>query len=105
MFYYLTCGLTNGTVNGSNSLNSGIKEENNGAVNGESGVIKAHKGMTLRKSVDYIRYGFFILTFLMWPTFSYFFARYLQLVSAEGAHNRELEQELKAAPSYSSGCC
>ncbi|KAF9486160.1 HLH-domain-containing protein [Pholiota conissans] len=43
----------------------------------ESGVVKANKGMILRKSVEYIRY-------------------LQQLVTAQGARNRELEQELKA---------
>ena len=47
-----------GLTNGSGSPN-GIKEESNGA-DGESGVVKANKGMILRKSVDYIRYGFLI---------------------------------------------
>ena len=41
--------------NGSNSPSGGIKEESNGGVDGESGVVKANKGMILRKSVDYIR--------------------------------------------------
>ncbi|KAF8168895.1 helix-loop-helix DNA-binding domain-containing protein [Pholiota molesta] len=44
---------------------------------GENGVVKANKGMILRKSVEYIRY-------------------LQQLVTAQGARNRELEQELKA---------
>ena len=55
-------GLPNGNGgnngnNGSNSPIGGIKEENGG--DGESGgVVKANKGMILRKSVEYIRYGF-----------------------------------------------
>lgn len=47
----------------------------------DAGVVKANKGMILRKSVEYIRY-------------------LQQLVTAQGARNRELEQELKA---YRSG--
>lgn len=43
----------------------------------DNGVVKANKGMILRKSVEYIRY-------------------LQQLVTAQGARNRELEQELKA---------
>lgn len=42
----------------------------------EGGVVKANKGMILRKSVEYIRY-------------------LQQLVTAQGARNRELELELK----------
>ena len=51
-------GIPNGNGNnGSNSPIGGIKEENGG--DGESGgVVKANKGMILRKSVEYIRYGF-----------------------------------------------
>ncbi|KIM36694.1 hypothetical protein M413DRAFT_31527 [Hebeloma cylindrosporum] len=43
----------------------------------EGGVVKANKGMILRKSVEYIRY-------------------LQQLVTAQGARNRELERELSA---------
>lgn len=43
----------------------------------EAQVVKANKGMILRKSVDYIRY-------------------LQQLVSVQGARNRELEAELRA---------
>ncbi|KAF8880463.1 helix-loop-helix DNA-binding domain-containing protein [Gymnopilus junonius] len=50
----------------------------------EGGVVKANKGMILRKSVEYIRY-------------------LQQLVTAQGARNRELEQELKAYRGGSSG--
>ena len=53
-------GLANGSGNG--SPNGGIKEESNGAVEGESGVVKANKGMILRKSVDYIRYGYLLIS-------------------------------------------
>ena len=85
-------GLTNG--NGSSSPGGGIKEEN--GVDGESsGVVKANKGMILRKSVDYIRYDSSSLSRSF--TLSNSFSRYLQqLVTAQGARNRELEQELKA---------
>ncbi|KAF5370388.1 hypothetical protein D9758_006927 [Tetrapyrgos nigripes] len=48
-----------------------------GAAGAGNGVVKANKGMILRKSVEYIRY-------------------LQQLVTAQGARNRELEQELKA---------
>ncbi|KAJ7474433.1 helix-loop-helix DNA-binding domain-containing protein [Mycena galericulata] len=58
----------------------------------EGGVVKANKGMILRKSVEYIRY-------------------LQQLVTAQGARNRELEEQLKgfrgssgsASPPPSSG--
>jgi hypothetical protein len=46
-------GLSNGNTNGSSSPGGGIKEENVGEESG--GVVKANKGMILRKSVDYIR--------------------------------------------------
>lgn len=48
-----------------------------GGPGGGGGVVKANKGMILRKSVEYIRY-------------------LQQLVTAQGARNRELEAELKA---------
>ena len=51
--YGLTSGIGN---NGSSSPNGVMKEEGDG----ESGaVVKANKGMILRKSVDYIRYDLF----------------------------------------------
>lgn len=68
-------------------------------LHGESGIVKANKGMILRKSVEYIRSVFYTL-FLAWK-FLIVAHRYLQqLVTAQGARNRELEQELKA---YRSG--
>lgn len=81
----------------------GLKKEEDGSTpsaTGEPGVVKANKGMILRKSVEYIRCVFsaFLPTprhLLIWE------CRYLQqLVTAQGARNRELEQELKA---YRSG--
>ena len=82
-----------------NGSSSPIKEENGAAGEEGGGIVKANKGMILRKSVDYIRSVIFlslkkkktrnILTQLA--------LRYLQqLVTAQGARNRELEQELKA---------
>jgi hypothetical protein len=71
------------------------KEDQDGstAANGaEAGIVKANKGMILRKSVEYIRFVFLFSLFLspLRPS------RYLQqLVTAQGARNRELEQELK----------
>lgn len=64
------------------------RHHNSGMKKGEDGVVKANKGMILRKSVDYIRY-------------------LQELVDAQGQRNRQLEQELKAyrsgaAPSSSS---
>jgi hypothetical protein len=47
--------LDNGSGNRSNSPNGGIKEEIGGGDVESGGVIKANKGMILRKSVDYIR--------------------------------------------------
>ena len=64
-------GLPNGSVNRSNSPSGPIKEESNGAEE-SAGVIKANKGMILRKSVDYIRYGFFSSFFIMQLTFTNF---------------------------------
>ncbi|KAJ7791356.1 hypothetical protein B0H14DRAFT_2935712, partial [Mycena olivaceomarginata] len=57
---------------------SGPKKEadEDGKDGKESGVVKANKGMILRKSVEYIRY-------------------LQQLVAAQGARNRELEEQLK----------
>ena len=52
--------LTNAHGNGSSSPISGIKDENRGLDEG-GGVIKANKGMILRKSVDYIRYSLFFI--------------------------------------------
>ncbi|TFK21735.1 HLH-domain-containing protein [Coprinopsis marcescibilis] len=54
------------------------KDDDGVPVNGVDGaaVVKANKGMILRKSVEYIRY-------------------LQQLVTAQGARNRELEQELR----------
>ncbi|KAF9492561.1 hypothetical protein BDN71DRAFT_1182000 [Pleurotus eryngii] len=58
----------------------GGTDKNTGGGSGgegdQSGIVKANKGMILRKSVEYIRY-------------------LQQLVSAQGARNRELEQQLK----------
>lgn len=56
-------GLTNANGNGSGSP-LGIKEEV-GEGEGGGAVVKANKGMILRKSVDYIRYSsfFFLLIF------------------------------------------
>ncbi|KAJ3714415.1 hypothetical protein C8R42DRAFT_242158 [Lentinula raphanica] len=47
-----------------------------GANDDSSSVVKANKGMILRKSIEYIRY-------------------LQQLVTAQGARNRELERELR----------
>ncbi|KAF8631097.1 hypothetical protein AX17_005142 [Amanita inopinata Kibby_2008] len=59
------------------SVGNGGSGGNGGAEGGGNGVMKANKGMILRKSVEYIRY-------------------LQQLVSVQGARNRELEAELKA---------
>ncbi|KAF9446993.1 HLH-domain-containing protein [Macrolepiota fuliginosa MF-IS2] len=62
----------------------GLKKEEDGSTpsaTAEGSVVKANKGMILRKSVEYIRY-------------------LQQLVTAQGSRNRELEQELQA---YRSG--
>jgi hypothetical protein len=53
------------------------RNPNSGMKKGEDGVVKANKGMILRKSVDYIRY-------------------LQELVDAQGQRNRHLEDELKA---------
>ncbi|KAK7059841.1 helix-loop-helix DNA-binding domain-containing protein [Favolaschia claudopus] len=50
----------------------------------DAGVVKANKGMILRKSVEYIRY-------------------LQQLVAAQGARNRELEEQLKSFRGSSAG--
>jgi hypothetical protein len=91
-------GLANGNGNnGSGSPTGGIKEENGGGDGESGGVVKANKGMILRKSVDYIRYSFPRSFLMLLAEPYYFFPRYLQqLVTAQGARNRELEQELKA---------
>jgi len=39
---------------------AGIKEEGGSATGEEGGVVKANKGMILRKSVEYIRQVFFL---------------------------------------------
>ncbi|KAJ7034583.1 hypothetical protein C8F04DRAFT_1234202 [Mycena alexandri] len=59
-------------------LPGGAKKEadEDGKDGKEGAVVKANKGMILRKSVEYIRY-------------------LQQLVSAQGARNRELEEQLK----------
>jgi len=74
-----------------------------GGTNGthtEGGIVKANKGMILRKSVEYIKYAFLHsrvafsvgkLTSAISPL------RYLQqLVSAQASRNRDLEQEVNA---------
>jgi len=68
--------------NGSSSPIGGFREENMGQE--EGGVVKANKGMILRKSVDYIRY-------------------LQQLVTAQGERNRELEHELEAYRTMNGG--
>ena len=57
-----THGLTNGNGNGSSSPKDGIKEENGVGDTESGGVVKANKGMILRKSVDYIRYGYLLIS-------------------------------------------
>jgi hypothetical protein len=52
------------------------EEEESGTTPTDSGVVKANKGMILRKSVDYIRY-------------------LQQLVTAQASRNRELEGQLE----------
>jgi hypothetical protein len=55
-------------------------------------VVKASKGMILRKSVEYIRYD---AVLSMIHGFTLCYRRYLQqLAVAQGARNRELEREL-----------
>lgn len=52
---------------GKESAAIGIKEENGGAAGGaaeEGGVVKANKGMILRKSVEYIRWVLHFLKFI-----------------------------------------
>ncbi|EDR06938.1 uncharacterized protein LACBIDRAFT_294581 [Laccaria bicolor S238N-H82] len=64
-------------LNGTPTRKDSLGEEGVGQQQGgDGGVVKANKGMILRKSVEYIRY-------------------LQQLVTAQGARNRELEQELK----------
>ena len=67
--------LTHAHGNGSGSP-LGIKEENAGEGEG-GGVAKANKGMTLRKTVDYIRYGsfFFLFDILFWGSCLFIFSR------------------------------
>ncbi|KAM6492746.1 Helix-loop-helix DNA-binding domain containing protein [Amanita muscaria] len=60
-------------ANGGDSASTG----NGNGASANSGAMKANKGIILRRSVDYIRY-------------------LQQLVTAQGARNRELETELKA---------
>lgn len=107
-------GLANAHGNGSSSP-IGIKEECGGAgVEEGGGVVKANKGMILRKSVDYIRYDLFFWEggfgrvssglSLSNAANTTSFSRYLQqLVTAQGARNRELEQELEAYRRSSGG--
>lgn len=74
-----------------------------GGTNGthtEGGIVKANKGMILRKSVEYIKYAFlhshmgFSVGKLMSAIST---LRYLQqLVSAQASRNRDLEQEVHA---------
>jgi len=70
---------TSPTATGEPLLPTPVKEEGVDAPStpAEGGIVKANKGMILRKSVEYIRY-------------------LQQLVTAQGARNRELESELKA---------
>ncbi|KAF7323522.1 BHLH domain-containing protein [Mycena kentingensis (nom. inval.)] len=64
---------TNGT--GTGKKDAGADEDSKDGVKDGGGVVKANKGMILRKSVEYIRY-------------------LQQLVTAQGARNRELEEQL-----------
>ncbi|KAH8797975.1 helix-loop-helix DNA-binding domain-containing protein [Flagelloscypha sp. PMI_526] len=72
------------TTNNAPSPTSGGGNASGGAGGAEGQVVKANKGMILRKSVDYIRY-------------------LQQLVSVQGARNRELEAELRAAKGQGGG--
>ena len=72
-----------------------------GGTNGthtEGGIVKANKGMILRKSVEYIKYAFLHshMGFLVGKLMSAISTlRYLQqLVSAQASRNRDLEQEV-----------
>ena len=74
-----------------------------GGTNGthtEGGIVKANKGMILRKSVEYIKYAFLHshMGFLVGKLTSAISSlRYLQqLVSAQASRNRDLEQEVNA---------
>ena len=74
-----------------------------GGTNGthtEGGIVKANKGMILRKSVEYIKYAslHFHMAFLVGKlTSAISTLRYLQqLVSAQASRNRDLEQEVQA---------
>lgn len=73
-----------------------------GGTNGthtEGGIVKANKGMILRKSVEYIKYASLHsrMAFLVGKLTSAFSTlRYLQqLVSAQASRNRDLEQEVQ----------
>lgn len=59
----------------SNDLAAAKKSGGTNGTHTEGGIVKANKGMILRKSVEYIKY-------------------LQQLVSAQGSRNRDLEQEL-----------
>lgn len=74
-----------------------------GGTNGthtEGGIVKANKGMILRKSVEYIKYASLHshMAFLVGKlTSAISTLRYLQqLVSAQASRNRDLEQEVHA---------
>ena len=74
-----------------------------GGTNGthtEGGIVKANKGMVLRKSVEYIKYASLHshMAFLVGKlTSAISTLRYLQqLVSAQASRNRDLEQEVHA---------
>ena len=74
-----------------------------GGTNGthtEGGIVKANKGMILRKSVEYIKYASLHsrMAFLVGKLTSVISTfRYLQqLVSAQASRNRDLEQEIHA---------
>lgn len=74
-----------------------------GGTNGthtEGGIVKANKGMILRKSVEYIKYAS-LHSHMGFPvgklTSAISTLRYLQqLVSAQASRNRDLEQEIHA---------
>ncbi|KAF7318372.1 BHLH domain-containing protein [Mycena chlorophos] len=80
------CMLEEGTANkkeGDEDSKEGVKEGASPTSGGQT-VVKANKGMILRKSVEYIRY-------------------LQQLVTAQGARNRELEEQLKGYRGSASG--
>ena len=96
-------GLASSKLDDDDDSCEGAPMKKAGGTNGthtEGGIVKANKGMILRKSVEYIKYASLRsrMAFLVGKlTAAISTLRYLQqLVSAQASRNRDLEQDIQA---------